>query len=460
EVPTQQNGGISLVGKTYTFMLRKDVKWHDGQPFTSKDVVYTYTTMMKKESGSPRTSDLTDRVDSITAPDDSTVVFKLRDIVAPFLTSNMYGICPEHILGQVAPDQLKQHPFSLGDPKVTIGTGPFMFKEWVKDDHTTLVKNPNFFRGEPAIDQYVFKVVKDANVVAAQLKTGEGDYGGITPALFDEMSKQQNLTIAQYDTYTFTYYTYQLDPAKTTLFQDKAVRQALAYAIDRDAMVKAIDFGLATVAQGTEPVLSFAYAPDQMKTKYTYDTKKAEQLLDGAGWVKGPDGIRAKGGKKLQFTLWTNAGNNVRMQYITVIQQQWKQIGVDATPKTQEWNAFVSRLTEAHDYEIMLLGFSWDVDPDQSAMWTTSGYDGGFNTGKYSNPDVDKLCAQGLAELDQEKRKQIYIQMQNILLEDLPNFILDFPKGLAAVTKRVHNLKPNAINIRWNAYTWWVEDGK
>ncbi|MGN6562881.1 MAG: peptide-binding protein, partial [Thermomicrobiales bacterium] len=97
---------------------------------------------------------------------------------------------------------------------------------------------------------------------------------------------------------------------------------------------------------------------------------------------------------------------------------------------------------------------------DQSAMWTTSGYDGGFNTGKYSNPDVDKLCAQGLAELDQEKRKQIYIQMQNILLEDLPNFILDFPKGLAAVTKRVHNLKPNAINIRWNAYTWWVEDGK
>jgi peptide/nickel transport system substrate-binding protein len=225
-------------------------------------------------------------------------------------------------------------------------------------------------------------------------------------------------------------------------------------------MVKAIEFSLGKVAVGTEPVLSWAYAPDQITNKYPYDLNKANQLLDQAGWAKGPDGIRAKDGKKLSFTLWTNAGNTVREQYITVMQQMWKAIGVDATPKTEEWNAYLTRITETHDFEIFLVGFGWGVDPDQSTMWTTEGYTGGFNENKYSNPQVDQLCEQGLTTLDQDKRKQIYVQMQNILMDDLPSFILDFPQTTAAVNKRVHNLFPNAINIRWNAHLWWVADGK
>ncbi|HET8628488.1 MAG TPA: ABC transporter substrate-binding protein, partial [Thermomicrobiales bacterium] len=328
EVPTQQNGGISADGLTYTFKLRPDVKWSDGQPFTSKDVVFTYQAMANKALGSPRTAEINERIASVTAPDDHTIVFKLTKVVAPFLTDNMYAIVPEHILGSVPVDQIKSHAFSTGDAKATVGTGPFMFKEWVKDDHMTLVKNPTYFRGAPALDQYIFKVVKDQDVVVAQLKTGEGDFGSITPALYDEMSKQPNVNALAYDTYGFTFYSYQLDPAKTTLFQDKAVRQALAYGIDRDAMVKGIYFNLAKVAVGTEPVLSWAYAPDQITDKYPYDINKANQLLDQAGWKKGPDGIRAKGGKRLAFNLWTGNASKAFVQDVTAMQQMWKAIGV------------------------------------------------------------------------------------------------------------------------------------
>jgi peptide/nickel transport system substrate-binding protein len=460
EVPNLANGGISKDGLTYTFKLRKDVKWSDNQPFTSKDVVFTYQTMAKKELGSPRTAAINERIDSVSAPDDATVVFKLKKVVAPFLISNMYAIVPEHILKDVPVDQIKTHPFSTGDPKASVATGPFKFKEWVKDDHATFEKNPLYFRGEPALDQVIHKVVKDQTVVVAQLKTGEGDWGGIQESFFDELSKDPKLNVAKYDTFSFTFYSYQLDPAKSTLFQQKEVRQALAYALDRDAMIKAIRFGIGQVAQGTMPVPSWAYAPDQITTKYTYDPKKAEQLLDQAGWAKGPDGIRAKGGQKLSFTLWTNAGNKVREQYVTVMQQQWKAIGVDATPKTEEWNAFLTRITETHDFEVYLVGFQWDVDPDQTTMWSTESYEGGFNMNKYSNKKVDELMSSGLSELDQAKRKQLYVDMQNVIMDELPNLIIDFPQGLQGVNKRVHNLKPNAVNTRWNAHTWWVDDGK
>ncbi len=459
-VPTRENGGISQDGLTYTFKLRTDVKWHDGQAFTAKDVVYTYTTMQKKELGSQRTSELNDRVESVTAPDDATVVFKMKKIVAPFLISNMYYIVPEHILKDVAADQIKAHPFSLGDAKATIGTGPFKFGSYTKGDNVTLLKNASFFRGEPALDQYIYKIVKDRTVLAQVLKTGEVDFGPLTPALYDEMSKQPNLNALKYDSFSFFFYAYQLDPTKTTLFQEKAVRQALTYALDREAMLKAIRFGLGVVGAGTEPTLSWAYAPDKITTKYTYDPAKANQLLDQAGWVKGADGIRAKDGKKLSFTLWTYSGDPVTEGYLASIQQLWKAVGADVTPKTEEFSTFVARLTESHDFEVAMVGFSWGTDPDQQTMWATQSYGSGFNLNKYSNPQIDDITAKALVELDQEKRKDLYIQMQNILADEVPSVILYFSQTVVGVSKRVHNLIPNASNIRWNSYNWWVTDGK
>ncbi|HEU5423648.1 MAG TPA: ABC transporter substrate-binding protein [Nitrolancea sp.] len=448
---------ISSDGLTYTFTLGDGIKFQDGQALSSDDVKFTYDLLMNKATNSPRTSELTDRVKSVEAKDPKTVVFTLNHPTAPFLVSNAgYGILPQHALKDVDPAGLAQNDFSTGKKGVTIGTGPFMFEEWVKDDHMTLVKYDGYFKGAPNLDKYLYKVVPNQTVISAQLKTGEIDYSTIQPADLQGMQSETSVAVVPYDTFSFTFYAYQLDASKSDLFQDKAVRQALLYALDRKAMVDAIYFGQAAVAVGTEPVLSWAYAPDQIKLKYDFDVNKANQLLDQAGWVKGSDGIRAKNGKKLSFSVWTNAGNAVREQFVTVFQQQWKKIGIDAKPQTQEWNAFLDRITSSHDFEIFLVGFQWDVDPDQSTMWSSDAYNGGFNMNKYNNAEVDKILKDALETSDINKRKQLYIQMQNIVMDDLPSAILVFPKALAVVNKRVHNLFPNAVSVTFNAHQWWV----
>ncbi|MFN8496759.1 MAG: ABC transporter substrate-binding protein [Anaerolineae bacterium] len=441
---------ISPDGKTYTFTLRDDVKFHDGQKFTADDVKFTYELMLNEKVNSPRRTDLS-VIDSITVKSPTEIEFKLKNVKADFLANNAsYQIMPKHVLEKLSPEQINTADFNTKSP---VYTGAFKFKEWVKDDHITLEANPDYFLGKPAVDQYVLKVVKDGNVVAAQLKTGESDFGFYEAPLLSEMQKQDNLNNQAFDTFNFTFYTLNLDKDKTTLFQDKQVRQALLYGLDRDAMVKSIMFGQGSVANASQPVLSWAYNADNTP-KYPYDPKKAEELLDAAGWKKGADGIREKDGKKMSFQCWTNAGNKVRESYVTVMQEQWKQIGVEMTPKLEEWNAFLDRLTKTHDFDCFLVGFAWGVDPNQRTMFHTDSYKGGFNMAKYSNPDLDKILDDALLTTDVQKRKDLYFKAQQIVAEDLPVTILDFPKNLGAVNKKVTGLAPNAANYRFEAQKW------
>ncbi len=469
-VPVPPNGKISGMlasewkvsedGLTYTFSLRKGVKFHDGQELTADDVKFTFDSIFDPEIDSPRRSTASLALagpDSVVVKDPYTVEFKLKQPYAPFLVNIANrGILPKHILGSLKGKDFNSADFNTKSP---VGSGPYKFKEWVKDDHITLEANPDYFLGKPKIDQYIYKVVKDATVVAAQLKTGEIDFAGFEPALLEEMQKVEHLVVKKYDTFTFTFYSYQLDKSKTDLFQDKAVRQALLYALDRKAMVDSIEFGQGAVADSIFPLISWARDPNG-NPQYNFDPDKAKKLLDEAGWKPGSDGIREKNGKKLAFTIYTNAGNKVREAFVTAMQQQWKDIGVQATPKTEEWNAFLNRITKSKDFDIFLVGFAWGPDPDESTMWTTQGQNGGFNMNKYSNETVDKLLIDAVKEVDQDKRKALYHQVDQLVLEDLPSPILVFDKALVGVNKRVQNLDPNAFNTRYNVQTWAVTDGK
>ncbi|HEU5424996.1 MAG TPA: ABC transporter substrate-binding protein, partial [Nitrolancea sp.] len=449
---------ISQDGITYTFTLNDGIKWHDGQPFSADDVKFTYDLFLNPEANSPRTSTLAERIAKVETNDPAHVTVTLKTPNSSFLVSNMaYGVVPQHILKDVQPKDIAQHDFSTGKKGVTIGTGPFMFEDWVKDDHITLVKNPSYWQGEPNLEKWIYKVVPNTTVSVQQLKTGELDYASIEPSDIDDMKKQDNVTVHTYDTYSATFWCFQLDPSKTTVFQDKEVRQALLYALDRKAMVEAIDFGYSTVAIGTIPTISWAYNPDGIKLHYPYDMDKANQLLDQAGWAKGSDGIREKNGRKLGFKILSNSGSQPREQYTSVFQQQWKKLGVDATPELIEWNSFLDRITKQKNFDLFFEGFSWGVDPDQTAWFATSSQKGGLNRGNYSNPQVDKLLQDGLATTDQAKRKDIYTQLENIVMDDLPYVVTDFPKAAYGVNKRMHNYFPNAINSTFNAHQWWVD---
>jgi peptide/nickel transport system substrate-binding protein len=397
--------------------------------------------------------------------DPQTIVFALKDVVAPFMVTDVtYGIVPKHILDGVAPKDIKSHALSTGDAKATIGTGPFKFKEYKQGDHVTLVANPDYHRGAPNLDTYVYKYVKDSVALYQQTKTGEVDFfGGLDPQFADDAKKRTDINFVPYDTFSFQFFGYNLDTTNKSanpIFQDLAVRQALMYAVDRQGIVDKIRSGLSTVAQGTEPLLSWAYAPDKMTTRYNFDAKKANDTLEAAGWKKGSDGIRAKGSQKLSFSMYAQGGNKTAEGYMNVFQDNWQSIGVEMKPIYEEFSQFVTRLTQSFDFEAFLVGFSWGVDPDQQTMWDSKQHGPGFNLYAYKNPKVDDLLLQGIRTLDQEKRKQIYIDMQNLVLADAPAFITDFPKTLATVAKRVKNLVPNAVSITINAHQWYVTDGK
>lgn len=442
-----------------TFNLKKGVKFHDGQELTADDVKFTYTSILNADNASPRRSDLKDvfdKPDSIKVVDPYTIEFNFTKVKADTLVSDMgYAVLPKHVFGDATGKAFTDHEFNTKKP---VYTGPFMFKEWVKDDHLTLVANPSYFKGKPHLESYIVKIIPDQAAGFAQLKTNEIDYGGIQAAQMAEAKKLTNINAIAFDVFNFDFIAFNLDPAKTMLFQDVKVRQALTYAVDRQAIVDSQYFGFATLANSPVPKISWAFNPNNTPT-YGYDPKKAESLLDEAGWKKGSDGVRAKDGKRLSFTIWTNAGNNIREAIIVAAQQYWKEVGAEVKTQTEEWNAFLKRIGATpdgtRDYDAFLVGFQWGVDPNQKTMWSSQG---GFNLNKYSNPEMDKLLDDALNTLDQAKRKELYVKMQQIESQDMPSIILYFPQSTIGMNKRVHGYSPAPGGIPWNnIHEWWVD---
>lgn len=451
---------VNADGDVWTINLREGVTWHDGEAFTADDVKFTYDLHMTEETNSPRFSDFTSKIESVEILDEMTVRFTLTGPLPDFpLDLGVYGIVAEHVWADVAPADHAQDDGATGaDPSRVVGTGPFIFEEWLIEDRASAVRNDNYWDGVPHLDRVIYRFVGDQNAVLQALITGDIDYGAVPEASVQQLDGT-DVTVFNYPTTNFTFYGTNLDAEKTTLFQDVNVRKALLYALDREAMLESIRFGFGEVAIGTMPVLSWAYNPDGIEDElhYNYDPDLARQLLDEAGWTLNDDGIREKDGQTLSFEMQTNAGNTVREQYLTIMQEFWREIGVEMTPVFEPFPALVERITETFDFQAFLIGFSWGVPPGQEAMWDCDSYPQGFNIVKYCNPDVDAVMEEAAQEVDRDRRIELYTEMQNLILADLPMAVLDFPEGIAGLNQRVHNAFPNDPNFRFNTETWWIE---
>jgi peptide/nickel transport system substrate-binding protein len=457
---------IAEDGKTYTFHLHDEVKWHDGQPFTADDVIFSMSAQANPDTGSSYTSTFNATVASFEKVDDLTVKVVATDVFAQvvFLGNSYCPIMPKHIWENVAFKDWQSDAGSTGqDPSRVVGTGFIKFKERNEGEATTTFDiNKDYWDGPAVYDQLIFQTRPDDTAAVEALRAGEIDiFDDVPQPDVAPLDAEPDIKVALYDTFSFGWYGYNLDPTKTPLFQDKEVRQALLYAIDRQSIVHNILLDLAEVANGTQPVLSIAYAPDQITTKYDYSPDKANELLDGAGWTKGSDGIREKDGNKLKFEVMYGSGSATSDQIIAKIQEDWKNIGVDMTPNAVDFSqVLVPAITDTHDYQICFLGFQWDATGDQSAMFNTDSYTGGFNVMKYSNPQVDELNNQANRELDVEKRKQLLIESANLVNEDLPVAVLWFRKGRTGYNeKRLHNYVPNALaGWYWSLPYVWVSE--
>jgi len=453
-------------GMTYTFKLRSGLKWSDGQALTSDDVKFTYALAQDpqyKEVKSPRRGDLSKYIKSIDTPDPQTVVFNMTQVFAPFLSSHArYGILPKHVLGTMSGAEINTADFNTNP---TVSNGAFKFVKWDKGSQVTMARNDSYWQGAPYLDQWIYKVLPDSVAVTNQLKTGEIDIGPIDPGQYDSLNGVNSIARTEFPVPIFTFYAYQLDPNKPAgpLFQDKAVRQALLYALNRPQIVTAVFFGHASVANSVEPPTSWAYV-DKPQNVYDFDKAKAESMLESAGWAKGSDGIRAKGGQKLKFNMITNAGNKQRESMLQVMQQSWKDIGVDATPSLIQFPQLVSQIVSIRTFDMFLVGFNFAEDPDQSQLWhSRNTVAGGFNGFDFKNDQVDQVMDQAVATLDRNKRKDLYKQFQDLMSDQVPAPILLFNHGIWGVNNRVQGTDFGPFNQfeprPWN-HGVWVTDGK
>ncbi len=396
----------SADGKTYTFKLRQGVKFHNGDPFTSADVKYTYDWIKDPKNASTRQSSV-ELVKSVDAPDDATVLVNLTDADATFMVST----APLFIYPSKYHKEVGEEKYS-GAP---VGTGPFKLKEWIPAQRTTLEANQEYFRGQPNFDSWQMDIVPEANGRWAALDTGKADNSVWLLNAEDNNSivKSGNFTV--YMTLNNAVNHFPLNNEKPQ-FTDVNVRKALLMAIDRQAFIDDVFLGQAVLATSNlSPNVKKFY--NKNVPTYDFDPDGANKLLDEAGWAKGSDGIRAKDGTQLKFTLAIKQGDTARRPEAELAQQWFKDIGVQM--EIQEVTDMVSGMIEGK-YEGALFNWVYGGGSGEPDARDTLSSTGANNFSHFKNPEMDDLLRKGVLELDDAKRIEIYNRVQEIVAENVP----------------------------------------
>ncbi|MFH1076834.1 MAG: peptide-binding protein [Pseudomonadota bacterium] len=415
-----------------TFALRKDIKWHDGHPFTSHDVLFTYKKIMDKKTNTVRRSDF-ELVKSVIAIDPYTVQINYKEPFSPALDTWTIGIIPEHILKG---ENINTALFN----RSPIGTGPFKFDLWVSDEKIVLVANDDYFEGKPNLDRIVFRIIPETSLTEIELLTGGIDYSSIFPHQYKRMKQHTQLKLYREPSLGYTYIGYNIE---NPLFRDKLVRQALTCAIDREKILKYVLYNLGQIATGPFP--NHMWYADSGVRPFPYDPEMAKGLLRKAGWLDTDgDGIIDKDGKPFSFHLITNSGNETRSDVGVLVQRYFREIGIDVDFQIYEWSVFLKNFINSRHFDACILGWSLSVDPDAYNIWHSSQIKDGFNFIGYKNQEVDRLLVEGRRAYDIERRKLIYNKIHQLINEDQPYTFLFVADSIPALSTKFKRLKKSS----------------
>jgi peptide/nickel transport system substrate-binding protein len=446
---------IARDGRTYTFYLNQNAKWHDSVDITADDVQFSFDALANPDIGSAYTQSFLDAVESWRVVDEDTFEVVAKEPLFTFLYDIATWIIPKHIWESVPVADWRTDGGATGqDPSRVVGSGPWTFGEWRQGESITLNRNDDYYGKVPYLDSYVVRIWPDQTSIVNALLNGEIDATDLEPAEVESVKATEGLAVATYPTRGFSFYMTNLDPNVTTLFTDTAVRRALLHGLDRESIVNDIWLGYAEVAQGTQPVISYAYAPDRITTTYDYDPETAKALLAEAGWTDSDgDGIVDKDGQPFAFEMIYPSGSPTSDQLVAYMQDAWRAIGVDATPRALEFSSLVDTITTDHSFDVALLGFGWDASFIQDAMFGCDQYEGGFNMVKYCNEKVDQLNAQAKRTFDEEARRELIIEATNIVNDDLPVAVMHFSKANTGYSDRLQNFQPSDWGVDLS-YVW------
>lgn len=443
-------------GKTLTLKLREGVTWHDGKPFTSADVKWTLEEVWKKIH--PRNQATFAKVTSVDTPDDSTVVLHLSEpsvAILSSLNSNGAQVLPKHLYEGT--DILK-NPYN----NKPVGTGPFVFKEWVRGNYIALERNPNYWqKDKPYLDRLVFRVIPDAAARSAALEKGEVQYAVLSPVPLkdaERLAKLPNLRVSTQGYEWLSPWLFADFNVERPHLKDAKVRQALAHAIDRNTIAKVVWFGFAKPAVSPIPSSLGAFH-DNSGITYDFDPKKAEALLDEAGYKRGPDGTR--------FTLdidYIPYGDDFK-RTAEYLKQALKRVGVEANVRSQDTAAYTRRVYGDRDFDVSITWFAAFSDPQvgvNRAYWSGSiGKNIPWTNGSgYRNAEVDALIAATQGEADPKKRIQIFKQLQKVVLTDLPTLPLVELKFFTVEAANLRHPQPSGDQVYGSFRDFWFDTAK
>lgn len=452
---------VSEDGLTYTFHLNKDAKFHDGVDFSAKDVVFSFDAALDPNTGFFYRSIVNEAIESYRAIDDDTVEFVARERTVTFLYEGPGAvvIMPEHVWGSIGPEAWSFDGGSTGqDPSRVIGTGPFKFKEWVQGSSVTITRNTEYYDKVPYIAELRLEVLPnaDASVIALQQKS-INVMEIIPPAQMEAVQATEGLNVEIYDFFQFTFYSMNLDPAVTELFQDQSVRQALFYALDRDAITESIFLGYGEAATGTQPPISPAYAPDRMTPEYTFDPARALELFATAGWERdGENGPLKKDGQEFTFEFVYAGGDSVVEQIVSYMQDAWDEVGVKMEPRSVSGPALLDAL-ETHDFDMALLAVTTSYDGSQTSLFSCDAISFGLNFGSFCNEEWDVLDDQQRREFNPDARNELLIEQSALIWDQQPIGVLRFGVARTGYTTTLHNFYPNGYGFMWSLPWVWIE---
>lgn len=439
---------VAADGLTWTFKLRRGVKWHDGRDFTADDVKFTYDIILNPRLGATGRAAFSS-IREVRVVDPNTVQFLLSapqaSIVA--VVGVNAGIIPRHAFAGVAPENYWTH--DAFNKRTPIGTGAYKVREYVSGSYVTLEKNPSYFGGTPSIDTITFRVLPDVNAQIAQFLAGDLTVLFIdNPALVRAVQGRANVEV---NTLPQNNFYYMAPNHRSPLFQDRRVRQAMMHAFDRPAMIKGFLEGFATPASSPlTPVLKNYFNPN-VKT-YDFDRARARQLLAEAGWQPGSDGILVKDGQRFRFALLYPT-----VQYFeplaALVQQYLRAIGIETVLEGRDFNVFVQGML-ARRYDALLGWWIMPEDPDFFNYAHSSAAERGFNLPMYANKDADALMEAGRKATTVAERERIYKRLQELMAEDLPYLQLWWPNEIRAWNKRLKGVP--SIHLR-AAFQWTHE---
>jgi len=417
---------VSNEGMVYTFFLRQGATWHDGAPVTSSDVVFTVNVMQHPEyEGMSFLSEMW-RTVVVEQLDTYVVRFILREPFAPFLEYTSIGLLPVHVLGSTDLSVLSQSAFNA----MPVGTGPFRVEEI--DSQRAVLTRYDAYYARPYLDRLELYFYPDSASVLEARERGEiMGIARVTPEQLPQVQQDDDLRLYSAPLSGYNIVFLNLDRA---IFQDRLVRQAMMWALDRQALVDQILQGQGMVIDS--PILPQSWAYNEDVPAYFQDLRKARSLLEQAGWFDDDgDGVRERGELELEFSLATNADDPARMAMVDLISEQLAEVGIKAVPEYLDWEELVGQRLRLRRFDAVLSGWqSLPADPDPYPYWHSSQVnENSVNFANYMSAEADALLAEARRTADRDRRWSLYQRFQELFAEDVPSLLLYQPVYTFAV---------------------------